>query len=138
MLTAASRTRPAAARTRAAAAAGVDACCVIVFVAIGRASHHHGESVGGLASTAWPFLAGLAVGLLVTRAWRRPAAIVPAGLGAWLGTVGVGMLLRVVAGQGTALAFIGVALAFLGLFLLGWRAVAASYARWRATAPGRR
>jgi hypothetical protein len=31
------------------------------------------------------------------------------------------MTLRVVAGQGTALAFIAVALAFLGLFLLGWR-----------------
>ena len=90
-------------------------------------------ALGGLASTAWPFLAGLAVGLLVTRAWRRPAAIVPAGLGAWLGTVAVGMLLRVVAGQGTAVAFIGVALAFLGLFLLGWRAVAAvAFRRGRA------
>jgi hypothetical protein len=31
------------------------------------------------------------------------------------------MVLRVVSGQGTALAFILVALAFLGLFLLGWR-----------------
>jgi hypothetical protein len=31
------------------------------------------------------------------------------------------MLFRVVSGQGTAPAFIGVALAFLGLFLLGWR-----------------
>jgi DUF3054 family protein len=109
---------------RLATAAVLDICCVLAFVAIGRASHHDGETIGGLASTAWPFLAGLAVGVLVTRAWRRPAAIVPAGLGAWLGTVAVGMLLRVVAGQGTAIAFIGVALAFLGLFLLGWRAVA--------------
>jgi hypothetical protein len=32
-----------------------------------------------------------------------------------------GMVLRVVAGQGTAAAFIGVTLAFLGLFMLGWR-----------------
>jgi hypothetical protein len=121
-----------------AAAVGIDVCCVIAFVAIGRSAHHHGESAGGLASTAWPFLAGLGVGLLATRAWRRPAAIVPAGLGAWLGTVAIGMLLRVVAGQGTALAFIGVALAFLGLFLLGWRAVAAAHARWRAATRGRR
>jgi FtsH-binding integral membrane protein len=102
----------------------LDACCVIVFVVIGLASHHHRESLSGLAAVAWPFLAGLAVGLLVTRAWRQPAAIVPAGLGAWLGAVAVGMLLRVAAGQGTAPAFIGVALAFLGLFLLGWRAAA--------------
>jgi hypothetical protein len=106
----------------------LDVCCVVAFVTIGRASHHDGETIGGLASTAWPFLAGLAVGLLVTRAWRRPAAIVPAGLGVWLGAVAVGMLLRVAAGQGTAVAFIGVALAFLGLFLLGWRAVAAAAA----------
>ena len=42
-------------------------------------------------------------------------------MGAWLGAVALGMLFRVVSGQGTAPAFIGVALAFLGLFLLGWR-----------------
>jgi hypothetical protein len=119
---------------------------VLAFVAIGRASHHDGESAAGLASTAWPFLAGLAVGLLAARAWRRPAAIIPAGLGAWLGTVIVGMLLRVVAGQGTAPAFIGVALAFLGLFLLGWRVAAIGYRiaacrsalrpRWPGRQPG--
>ena len=33
----------------------------------------------------------------------------------------LGMVFRVVSGQGTAPAFVGVALAFLGLFLLGWR-----------------
>jgi hypothetical protein len=108
---------------------------VIVFVAIGRASHHDGESVAGLASTAWPFLAGLGAGLLATRAWRRPGAIVPGGLGAWLGAVAVGMLLRVVAGQGTAPAFIAVALAFLGLFLLGWRLVAISFPARRGLSP---
>jgi hypothetical protein len=134
MVTAASRTRLHG--TPAAVALILDVCCVVVFVAIGLAAHHHGESAGGLASTAWPFLVGLGVGLLVTRAWRRPAAIVPAGLGAWLGAVAVGMLLRVVAGQGTALAFIVVALCFLGLFLLGWRLVAAAAARWRSAARG--
>jgi FtsH-binding integral membrane protein len=97
---------------------------VLAFVAIGRATHHDGESAAGLASTAWPFLAGLAAGLLAARFWRRPTAIIPAGLGAWLGAVIVGMLLRVAAGQGTAPAFIAVALAFLGLFLLGWRVAA--------------
>lgn len=109
---------------RRAACVLLDVCCVLVFVVIGRSAHHHGESLAGIADTAWPFLAGLGAGLLATKGWRRPAAIVPAGLGAWLGTVAVGMLLRVVAGQGTAMAFIGVALAFLGLFLLGWRLLA--------------
>ena len=98
-----------------------DCCCVLAFVIIGRASHAKGESLDGIASTAWPFLAGLACGWLATRGWRRPVALAPAGVGAWLGTVAVGMVLRVVSGQGTAFAFVLVALAFLGLFLLGWR-----------------
>jgi len=97
---------------------------VLAFVVIGRASHAKGENLGGIASTAWPFLAGLACGWLAARGWRRPAALAPAGVGAWLGTVAVGMVLRVVSGQGTAVAFVLVALAFLGLFLLGWRLVA--------------
>ena len=102
----------------------LDCCCVLVFVIIGRASHTQGESLAGIASTAWPFLAGLAFGWLAARAWRQPVRLWPAGVGAWLGTVGLGMLFRVVSGQGTAPAFIGVALAFLGLFLLGWRLLA--------------
>ena len=102
----------------------LDCCCVLVFVIIGRASHTKGEAVGGIASTAWPFLAGLAAGWLAARAWRRPLALRPTGIVVWLCTVALGMVLRVVSGQGTALAFIGVALAFLGLFLLGWRLLA--------------
>jgi hypothetical protein len=102
-------------------AAVLDVGCVLVFVIIGRDSHAKGESLAGIASTAWPFLAGLAFGWLAARAWRQPVRLWPAGVGAWLGTVALGMLLRVVSGQGTAPAFIGVALVFLGLFLLGWR-----------------
>ena len=102
-------------------AAILDCCCVLVFVIIGRASHTNGESLAGIASTAWPFLAGLAGGWLAARAWRRPLQLWPAGAGAWLGAVALGMVLRVVSGQGSAFAFILVALAFLGLFLLGWR-----------------
>jgi FtsH-binding integral membrane protein len=101
----------------------LDVCSVLAFVAIGRHTHHDGAGVAGLWHTAWPFLAGLAVGLIVSRAWRRPLAIVPSGVGAWLGAAVIGMLIRVLAGQGTAAAFILVALAFLALFLLGWRVV---------------
>ena len=102
----------------------LDVLCVLLFVVIGRASHTQGESLAGIASTSWPFLGGLAAGWAVSRAWRRPLALRPAGLAAWLGTVALGMVLRVVSGQGTAVAFIIVALAFLGLFLLGWRVLA--------------
>ena len=99
----------------------LDVACVLVFVIIGRASHVKGESLAGIASTAWPFLAGLAFGWLAGRIWRQPIRLWPAGVSAWLGAVVLGMLFRVLSGQGTAAAFIGVALAFLGLFLLGWR-----------------
>ncbi len=102
----------------------LDVCCVLVFVIIGRASHTKGETLGGIASTAWPFLAGLALGWILSRAWRRPLALRPAGMVVWLVTVALGMVLRVVSGQGTAVAFIIVALAVLGLFLLGWRLLA--------------
>jgi L-iditol 2-dehydrogenase len=102
----------------------LDLCCVLAFVIIGRASHAHGESLGGIASTAWPFLAGLACGWLAVRGWQRPLALAPSGVAAWLGAAGLGMVFRVGAGQGTAVAFVLVALALLGLFLLGWRALA--------------
>lgn len=102
----------------------VDVCCVLIFVVIGRASHTHGETIAGIALTSWPFLCGLGAGWAASRAWRRPLAIRPSGIAVWLCTVALGMLLRVLAGQGTAIAFIVVALAFLGLFLLGWRLLA--------------
>ena len=109
---------------RAALGFLADLCCVLAFVVIGRASHSDGESLAGVASTAWPFLAGLAAGELVVRGWREPLALVPTGVGAWLGTVVIGQALRVAGGQGTAAAFVVVSLLFLGLFLLGWRAIA--------------
>ncbi len=110
---------------RPAATAGVlDVATVLVFVVIGRSSHDHGITLAGMAVTAWPFLAGLAVGWAAARAWRRPFEIAPTGVVVWICCVAVGMVLRVVAGQGTAVAFIVVALAFLALGLLGWRALA--------------
>jgi Protein of unknown function (DUF3054) len=112
--------RPALARTGELI---LDCCAVLAFVAIGRHTHHDGDDLTGLWQTAWPFLAGLAIGLVAARSWRAPLAIVPSGLGAWLGAAGAGMVIRVLAGQGTAAAFIVVALAFLALFLLGWRVV---------------
>jgi hypothetical protein len=113
----------------------LDVCCVLLFVAIGRHTHHDGDSLSGVWHTAWPFLAGLAAGLVLARAWRKPLSIMPAGIGAWLGAALVGMLIRVLAGQGTAIAFIGVTLAFLALFVLGWR-VAARIVTTRLRASG--
>jgi hypothetical protein len=122
---------------RAWLAVALDVGCVLVFVVIGRDSHTKGESLAGIASTAWPFLAGLGVGWLAARGWRRPLAIRPEGVVIWLCTVALGMILRVVSGQGTAVAFIVVALAFLALFLLGWRLLARLAPLTRLTRPTR-
>lgn len=110
----------------------IDACCVLVFVLLGRSAHSEGLTLAGLARTAWPFLAGLACGELAGLRWRRPASLWPAGVVTVLGTVAVGMALRVVAGQGIEAAFVVVATAFLGLFLLGWRLIVAVVLRRRS------
>jgi Protein of unknown function (DUF3054) len=113
----------------AAAAFLADCCCVLAFVIIGRHTHHDGDSLAGIWHTAWPFLAGLALGVAAMRGWRRPLAVVPAGIGAWLGAAIAGMAIRVLAGQGTAVPFIAVTLAFLALFVLGWRVIVLAAAR---------
>lgn len=102
-------------------AAVVDALLVIAFVLIGRASHNEGPL--GTIVTLWPFLVGLAVGWIGARAWRTPLRIRWTGLTVWAATVIVGVLLRLVGGQGVQIAFVIVATVVLAFFLLGWRAV---------------
>jgi len=107
----------------------IDAGLVLVFALVGRASH--GEGLLGVLTTWWPFLGGLAIGWLVLRAWRDPRRIVWTGVGVWLCTVAGGMLLRIASGQGVQLSFIIVATIVLGVFLLGWRALALLATRMR-------
>ncbi|MFC0449339.1 DUF3054 domain-containing protein [Rhodococcus jostii] len=118
-------------------ALAIDVVLVIVFCAIGRRSHDEANALTGLATTAWPFLTGLAGGWLATVALYRDKfdafLIVPTGIVVWLSTLVVGMLLRVVSGQGTALSFVIVAGTVLAVFLLGWRAVAKIVTKARAT-----
>jgi hypothetical protein len=112
-------------------AAAADTAWLVVFVVLGRSSHTEVESLPGVARTLWPFLVGLAVGWLVARAWRAPAAVVPTGMVVWPVCVAAAMVLRAGSGQGVAVAFVGVALAFVGLGLLGWRAAAGAVQRVR-------
>ena len=118
-------------------ALALDVVLVIVFCAIGRRSHDEANALTGLATTAWPFLSGLAVGWLATVALYRDKfdgfLIVPTGIVVWLSTLVVGMVLRVVSGQGTAFSFVIVAGTVLAVFLLGWRAVARIVTKARAT-----
>lgn len=102
----------------------LDVIGVLVFCAAGRRSHDEGLSVGGLATTAWPFLAGTVVGWLLSRGWRRPTALAPTGVIVWLCTVLVGMVLRKASSAGVAASFVVVAASVTAVLLLGWRAVA--------------
>lgn len=98
-----------------------DLLSVFVFVAIGRRAHDHGITVGGIASTFWPFAVGTIVGWLILVRRKRTGSSLADGVSVAVVTVALGMLLRVVSGQGTAAAFVVVALVFVNLFMVGWR-----------------
>lgn len=121
---------------RPVGAALADVVLVIVFAAVGRASHDEGNPLIGALSTAWPFLAGTAVGWLVVRMLRHswPLEVGP-GITVWFATLVFGMLLRRVTGEGTAASFVMVAGVVLAVFLIGWRAAAARWLRRRDIHP---
>jgi|UPI0002E7071C peptidoglycan/LPS O-acetylase OafA/YrhL len=110
-------------------AAIADLLLVLVFAAIGRDAHARGDIISGAFATAWPFLAGAAIAWAVTRAWRSPLGMWPSGVCIWIGAVVVGMLLRAATGQVVVLPFVLVALITLGVFLLGYRLLAAMLLR---------
>ncbi|MFI6574576.1 DUF3054 domain-containing protein [Nocardiopsis sp. NPDC050513] len=105
-------------------ALAADVVCVLAFVVIGRADHETGLAPAAVASTAWPFLAALALGWLVTLAWRAPVRIWPTGVFVWAVTVAGGMVSRLATGEGAPTGFVVVTSVFLAATLLGWRAVA--------------
>lgn len=107
----------------------LDFVLVVLFTVIGRVSHGEGLGIAGVAQTSWPFLTGTLLAWLAFGAWRRPLGLLRTGIPVWLLTVIVGMLLRVVSGQGIAVSFVIVATIVLGVFLLGWRAIVAPIAR---------
>ena len=102
----------------------LDLLAVVVFATVGRRSHAHGITLGGVLETAAPFLCGTAAGYLLAsltldaapRTWQFGTIVVVA-------TVVVGMLLRKLATAGTAPSFIVVATLFLTATLLGWRLI---------------
>jgi hypothetical protein len=123
---------PIATKPRVAFCAfAADVAAVVLFCAVGRRNHAESVTLSGVAETAWPFLAGLAAGWLLYRAWRRPTEISPTGLTVWLSTVVIGMGIRAWTGTGVALSFVVVATLTTGTLLLGWRAIAAAAARRR-------
>ena len=124
---------------RLIAALVADAVCILAFAAIGRRSHDEAEGLGGVLATAAPFLVALAFGWAVVEALRRSRSTDPlradAGVVIWTVTVVAGLVLRrTLWDRGTALAFVIVATAFLGLAIVGWRAASDRFRRSRSRA----
>lgn len=114
----------------------VDIVLVLVFAAIGRASHD--ENPAGFLLTAWPFLIAVLLGHLLAALLpgrpRRPWSVLW-GVVVWIVTVAGGMLIRVLSGDTAEVPFIIVATLVLGAFLVGWRGIAALLRRRRGAAP---
>jgi hypothetical protein len=107
---------------RTAAALALDTVLIALFAAIGRRNHAETGALVDILDTAWPFLAGMAAGWLISvLSFRRAPLGVLEGVPVWLGAVALGMVLRRVTNEGTAFAFVIVATLFLGAALLGWR-----------------
>lgn len=106
---------------RSLLASVADGAAIVIFAAVGRASHAEGVTGPGVLEVAWPFLVGGALGTLAARTWRRPYAVA-SGAYVWVGTFVGGMLLRALTGGGVQLSFVVVAGVTLAVFLLGWRA----------------
>ena len=109
----------------------VDLVAVLAFVVIGRRSHAEGLDLPGLLGTLWPFVVGAVVGWVSVAGVRWPLSAVRSGAVVWVSTTVIGVLLRVVAGQGVQLSFVVVTIVVLGVFLVGWRAVVALVRRVR-------
>ncbi|HEY3672833.1 MAG TPA: DUF3054 domain-containing protein [Acidimicrobiia bacterium] len=100
-----------------------DVAVLVVFVLVGRRSHHEDAGLAGFLRVWWPFAVALGVAWLVAGLWRLPLAWSRA-IAAWLITVALGMALRIaVQGRDFKVAFTIVTLLFVGAGMLGWRAV---------------
>lgn len=116
----------------AGGAAALDAGAIVVFAAIGRANHSEGvlgSSGIGLATTAWPFLVGAAIGWAIAKGWKKPCAWRPTGVIVWASALVGGMFLRLASGQGVQVSFVIVAALFLAAFLIGWRVISGVLAK---------
>jgi Protein of unknown function (DUF3054) len=117
---------------RIATGLALDTALICLFAAIGRSSHGEASALLAVASTAWPFLAGMtAAWLVLLVSFHRAPLSVRDGIPVWLATVAIGMVLRGLTAAGTAISFIMVATIFLGAVLLSWRALAALISRRR-------
>jgi hypothetical protein len=105
-----------------ALAFAADVVAVIVFAAVGRASHAESGDVLGLLGTMAPFVVGLVASWATPVVRARPAGL-RAGAVVLTGTVVIGLLLRFAFTERLPLSFAVVAAIALGVLLIGWRAL---------------
>lgn len=108
-----------------------DLILVVLFAALGRASHDSEPFGIGLIGTAWPFVVALMIAWAASFVLRKPTAVVPTGLIVWVVTVAGGLGIRVLSGDTAAVPFIIVATITLAVSLLGWRLIALLVAKRR-------
>lgn len=114
----------------------IDVIAVVAFAVAGRLHHGEGADIAGVASTAWPFLVGLAAGwVTVLKAYENvhPMHIFPAGVTLWAWTMIGGVIIRILTEAGTAISFVLTATIVTGVLLVGWRALAQLAMRLRRT-----
>lgn len=107
----------------------LDAALIVLFALLGRTEHEHGLGLGGILLTALPFLIAYVIMTVVSKPRVTINKIWPTGILVWLGTVAVGMALRILMGKTAAISFVMVTLVVLAVFLLGRRVVATMIAR---------
>lgn len=109
----------------------VDVAMLVLFAAMGRASHDEGSALGGTLTVAAPFIIAYVISAASVQIWKRPLSIARAAA-AWFPMVILGMILRrLVFDRGTAPAFVIVAFITTGVLIVGWRALVMLFARAR-------
>jgi hypothetical protein len=109
-------------RTARALAAGLDAVCLALFVALGRASHDPASGLTWYLTVLWPFLVGWFVVALPLQlymahhnSWRILATT-------WVVGCAIALVLRgAVTHRPTPVIFILVTYSFIGIVTFGWR-----------------
>lgn len=106
-----------------------DVLAVLIFALAGRVSHDEAITVGGMVSTAGPFLVGLLVGWFLGLFKLREARSLQFAILIWGATLFVGMGVRAFTGGGTPASFVVVAAVVLAVLLVGWRLIEATSRR---------
>ncbi len=105
-----------------ALAVGVDAVCLALFVALGRASHDISSGIAWYLTVLWPFLVGWFVVALALQLYGAPLYRWVILACTWVAGSAIGLALRAgITHRNTPIAFIVVTFIFIGLTTFGWR-----------------